>query len=165
VRNYAQARQAVRDLVTAAAAVARAEESDEIEKVARINDALDRLEDEAVAALVEAGLAGDADFEAGAAFDLFFPPPGRFSCVPRPGEPSFTLLGRDSASDGLIEIWAEARRMQITLGLKPREDMAKVIEAHNVAQSMREYRVGPRQPVHMTSVRSIQEIDQTGEAT
>lgn len=85
-----RARQAMRDLVTAAAAIGDAENGDEIAKVERINAALGRLEDLAVEALVAAGRAGDTDFEAGAAFDLFWPeglpPPLMPLREPAPGE-------------------------------------------------------------------------------
>lgn len=65
----------------------------------------------------------------------------KFPCVPRDGEPSFLLLGRDGAFEGLIDIWCEARRMLIALGLKPKSDLAKIIEAHNIAEAGRQYRL------------------------
>lgn len=144
--SFARVRKAMRYLVTAAAAIMTDHEEPEAQRRhdlwQAVEKALAQLEDLAT----EASFA--ADFDAGAAFDLFWPdglpPPApnlsRFACVPRDGEPSFTLLGRDAASDGLVDIWCEARRMLIAIGLKPKGDHAKVIEAHNIAQRMREYR-------------------------
>jgi hypothetical protein len=213
-RAAGQARQVIRDLVIAAGDLTsrvQAAKSDRLglaeselrhDLWAAAEKAASALEDLAVEALVAAGREHEteASFEAGAAFDLFWPedqpPPAvasgagiasapgdtaeglkqriqrfmlpdkfatatdlhkfgmglifdmaaalglhkKFPCVPRPGEPSFWLLGRDPAADGLIDIWCEARRMLIALNLKPKSDMAKVIEAHNIGERMREYR-------------------------
>lgn len=75
---------------------------------------------------------------------------GRFHCEPREGEPSFLLLARDASAAGLVEMWCELRREFIRLGVKPREDMAKVIEGHSVAEAMRVYRASIGRGVLMT---------------
>lgn len=68
--------------------------------------------------------------------------PGRFDCFGNlaEDEPYFVLCARDYTAAGLIEAWADIRAMLIKFGLKPREDMAKVVEARNCAQAMREWR-------------------------
>lgn len=59
-----------------------------------------------------------------------------------PGEPFVILAASDPTSDGLVEIWAEARRMLVAVGLKPKDDMAKVVQAHGIAEQMRAWRAG-----------------------
>jgi hypothetical protein len=68
--------------------------------------------------------------------------PGKFDCMAKaePDEPYFILLARDPAAAALVEMWCELRREFIRLKIKPREDIAKVIEAHNIAGAMREWR-------------------------
>lgn len=70
----------------------------------------------------------------------------RFACVPEPGEPSFMLLARDPAAAALVEIWGDLRAEFVRLGVKPREDMAKVIEARALADAMRDWRKMNRPP-------------------
>lgn len=216
-----QVRQVLRDLVIIAAGVSNTG--------APISEPIDRLEDLAVEALVAAGEQGDSDFEAAAAFDLFWPeglpppsPPAfdlvaaisghdaadnihlkqriakyvdwydfptatalhqygvalvrdlamalgfdrerHFACAPRPGEPVFPLMARDASFDGLIEIWCEARRMLISMGLKPKGDMAKVIEAHAIAEAGRQYRLNAETAARMqrAGLAPAAEDDDTG---
>lgn len=168
-----QVRAIMRDLVTAAGNIREVQFSSQdvthgafaalISRCSPLIAVLGRLEDLWTETLIAADREADTDFEAGTAFDLFWPeelpapvmplrelapgervefaaPAGKFQCAPREGEPSFLLLGRDASADGLIDIWCEARRMLITLGLKPKSDLAKVIEAHNIGERMRQYR-------------------------
>lgn len=76
----------------------------------------------------------------------------RFACMPEPGEPSFTLLARDAAAGALVEIWADIRAEFIRLSVKPRDDMAKVIDARAIAAQMREWRTANRPPTPPISV-------------
>lgn len=56
-------------------------------------------------------------------------------CVPRQGEPSFVLLGRDPQAPDLVERWADDREITDPSGPKPA--MAREVAAH-----MRCYRSG-----------------------
>jgi hypothetical protein len=56
-------------------------------------------------------------------------------CVPRQGEPSFVLLGRDPQAPDLVERWAADREITDPSGPKP-------AMAREVAARMRSYRSG-----------------------
>lgn len=56
------------------------------------------------------------------------------------GEPLFILLGRDPMAPGLVDRWAHFRMADVSRGKRPSEDAAQVIEAHQLAQDMREWR-------------------------
>lgn len=60
-------------------------------------------------------------------------------CWPEPGEPSFNLLARDPAAAGLVEMWCDLRAWFVRIGVKPSEDMAKVIEARAISDKMRKW--------------------------
>jgi hypothetical protein len=57
-----------------------------------------------------------------------------------PDEPTFTLLGRDPQAPGLIYLWASEREARITEGSAPRSDMAKVMQARELAARMQAWR-------------------------
>lgn len=61
--------------------------------------------------------------------------PGTYDCYAKaaPDEPMFTLLGRDIHAADLVEQWA--RRAELA-----GEDPAKVAEARECANAMRDYR-------------------------
>ena len=60
--------------------------------------------------------------------------PGAFDCYANadPDEPMFVLLGRDKMAPPLVEQWALARE-------ESGEDPAKVAEARDCAQAMRDW--------------------------
>lgn len=60
--------------------------------------------------------------------------PGNFDCYANalPDEPMFILLGRDGMAPALVEEWANARE-------RAGEDRAKVAEARQCAESMRDW--------------------------
>jgi uncharacterized Zn finger protein (UPF0148 family) len=60
--------------------------------------------------------------------------PGAYDCyaAAHPDEPMFVLLGRDGMAPSLVEAWANARSLD-------GEDAAKVAEARQCAQAMREW--------------------------
>lgn len=57
-----------------------------------------------------------------------------------PGEPSFTLLGRDPDFYRLVYEWANRRQQDINCGLRPQEDQELVAEAVNLACTGAEWR-------------------------
>lgn len=67
--------------------------------------------------------------------------PGKFDCYAnaKPDEPMFILLGRDKNAPSLVDLWANQREVD-------NEDPAKVQEARDCANAMRQY-VGIERPV------------------
>lgn len=68
--------------------------------------------------------------------------PGSFDCYGNalPDEPMFILLARDPNGPLLVDKWAQGREDEITLGMRPKSDMAMVVEARQCANSMRLWR-------------------------
>lgn len=80
--------------------------------------------------------------------------PGPFDCsaAAEPNEPLFTLLARDPAAPGLVELWAAHRAgdirdmvrafaalVQTVRAVGPTDALAKADEASRTAQAMREW--------------------------
>lgn len=61
-------------------------------------------------------------------------------CAPIPGEPCFTLLGRDIHAPGLVAAWADERENAIARGLAPEEDRGRVQNARDIARQMEAWR-------------------------
>lgn len=61
-------------------------------------------------------------------------------CAPIPGEPCFTLLGRDTHAPGLVRAWADEREDAIARGLAPESDRGRVQNAHDIARQMETWR-------------------------
>jgi len=57
-----------------------------------------------------------------------------------PGEPVFTLMGRDPQAPGLIRDWADRRTDRIVMGSAPLTDMEVVAHARDVADAMEAWR-------------------------
>lgn len=57
-----------------------------------------------------------------------------------PGEPVFTLMGRDPQAPGLIRDWADRRTDRIVMGSAPLTDMEVVAHARDVADAMETWR-------------------------
>lgn len=57
-----------------------------------------------------------------------------------PGEPHFTLLGRDPKAPNYVEAWADDREYDIGQGTRPEADRVHVNEARLLAKEMREWR-------------------------
>lgn len=57
-----------------------------------------------------------------------------------PGEPVFTLMGRDTQAPGLIRDWADRRTDRIVMGSAPLTDMEVVAHARDVADAMEQWR-------------------------
>lgn len=68
-------------------------------------------------------------------------------CLPAPGEPSFTLLGRDPQAPAIVEAWAEGR------ALAEPEDKEKVAEARAKAEEMRRWRATAPRPPRLSRLR------------
>ena len=68
--------------------------------------------------------------------------PGAIDCYGNAldDEPMFILLGRDPNAPKLVAAWADARELAIHQGLRPQSDMSMVLEAHQCAANMREWR-------------------------
>lgn len=66
--------------------------------------------------------------------------PGHTSRTPEPGEPVFSLLGRDMAAPQLIREWAFLRGLQIRQGVKPPTDQPKIAGAIRIADAMEAFR-------------------------
>lgn len=65
---------------------------------------------------------------------------GHVSRTPEPGEPYWTLLGRDAAAPQLLRSWAWLRRMQIREKQKPATDEPKITAAMRIADAMEQFR-------------------------
>lgn len=57
-----------------------------------------------------------------------------------PGEPVFTLMGRDVQAPGLIREWADRREERIVEGSAPLSDQAAVARARDIADAMETWR-------------------------
>jgi hypothetical protein len=57
-----------------------------------------------------------------------------------PGEPVFTLMGRDPQAPGLIRDWADRRTDRIVMGSAPLTDMEVVARARDMADAMETWR-------------------------
>ena len=69
--------------------------------------------------------------------------PGKFDCYANadPDEPMFVLLARDKHAPALVEMWAAMREID-------GEDHAKIKEARDCAEAMRQYREDKRNLAH-----------------
>lgn len=67
--------------------------------------------------------------------------PGEFDCYLEADddEPMFVLLARDPSAPELVEDWAKKRMDAMLAGEKPKDHIAKVIEAWACAEAMREW--------------------------
>lgn len=59
---------------------------------------------------------------------------------PMIGEPTFTLMGRDTQAPGLIREWADRREERIVEGSAPLSDQAAVARARDIADAMEAWR-------------------------
>lgn len=57
-----------------------------------------------------------------------------------PDEPKFTLLGRDPMFAHFIREWADHREREIKCGVRPKDDIAQVINARIIACEGEEWR-------------------------
>jgi len=57
-----------------------------------------------------------------------------------PGEPKFTLLGRDASAPDKVRQWAFERERAISRGEAPESDRAAVANAQKIAKDMVEWR-------------------------
>lgn len=60
--------------------------------------------------------------------------------VSLPGEPMFTLLGRDVHAPGLVRAWADEREDLVAQGRAPESDRAKIADARQIAHQMEAWR-------------------------
>jgi hypothetical protein len=81
--------------------------------------------------------------------------PGKFDCykAAHPDEPMFVLLGRDQDAPGLVRFWAAWREER-------GEDAAKVAEARQCADAMKEWRAALKE---LRAVAEIERLDRTKE--
>jgi hypothetical protein len=57
-----------------------------------------------------------------------------------PGEPVFTLMGRDTQAPRLLREWADQREERIVAGNAPLTDQAAVANARDIADAMEQWR-------------------------
>jgi len=68
--------------------------------------------------------------------------PGAYDCYAAldDDEPHFVLRAKDASSPWMVQKWAENRAREIRLGLRPKSDEAKVVEALQCADDMIKWR-------------------------